>query len=211
MNTFFLVKWPTLYFYAVLFFCFIPVTVATEIPVYELKQVLIQPPVLLSDFQLVDQNEQVFDKKRLENKWTFLFFGYTHCPDVCPMTLTEMNDMFQTLSITPEYQADTQLVFVSVDPFQDNPKELKEYLDYFTSPIIGAVAPVELLEVLTRQLNANHRRLIVQDSETREKKYVVEHDASIYLIDPETSVRIRFPPPHDSSQLARIYIQFRDQ
>ena len=175
-----------------------------------LNDLLVTPPVTLKQFELADHNKKRFDKSRLEGKWTFLFFGYTHCPDVCPTTLTELDTVYSNLSALPELQQDTQIVFVSVDPYRDNAESIKQYLDYFPSPVLGVVSAVDKLEILTNQIGVKHRRLIGINEETGEKKLFVEHSAAILLIDPTARLVASFPPPHDSLQISRLYMQIRE-
>jgi protein SCO1/2 len=174
-----------------------------------LKYVLLPNPTGLKPFHLTDQGNKSFGLEELKGKWTFMYFGYTSCPDVCPMTTDELNIVAKYLTSEAEYQGDTQFVFVSVDPYRDTPELLKKFTSYFNFKLLGAVAPVETLNQLTDQLGVFHRRLIVQDKETNQKEYAVEHSSDIYLIDPEGKPVAKFTAPHYGKEISKLYIKIR--
>ena len=174
-----------------------------------LKYALLPKPTGLKPFQLSDENNKSFGLQELKGKWTFMYFGYTSCPDVCPMTTDELNIVAQKLAAEPGYQKDTQFVFVSVDPYRDTPELMKKFTGYYDFKLIGAVAPVEKLNVLTEQLGVFHRRLIVKDRETQQQEYAVEHSSDIYLIDPEGKPVAKFTAPHYGKEIEKLYAKIR--
>ena len=90
--------------------------------------VRVQPPRALADFQLVDGDNQAFTRMRLQGQWSLLFFGYTHCPDVCPFTMSELAKLTPLLQHAEDPAARTvQVVFISVDPARDDPGLLKNF------------------------------------------------------------------------------------
>lgn len=174
-----------------------------------LNYVLLPKPTGLKPFRLTDQSNKAFGLKELKGKWTFMYFGYTSCPDVCPMTTDELNLVANKLAAEPTYKQDTQFVFVSVDPYRDTPELLKQFTSYFNFNLLGLVAPVETLNHLTDQLGVFHRRLIVQDRETKQQEYAVEHSADIYLIDPDGRPVAKFSSPHYGKEIAQLYVKIR--
>lgn len=176
---------------------------------FALHRVLLPQPTGLKPFRLTDQNNKPFGLDELKGKWTFMYFGYTSCPDVCPMTTDELRIVATKLAAEPAYKKDTQFVFVSVDPRRDSPEVLKLFTSYFDFDLLGLVAPVKKINVLTDQLNVFHRRLIVQDRETKQKEYAVEHSADIYLIDPETRPVAKFTVPHYGKEIEQLYVKIR--
>ena len=175
-----------------------------------LKYSLLSKPLPLKPFQLSDQNNKPFGLEALKGKWTFIYFGYTSCPDVCPTTIDELNLVSKKLASDHRYDKDTQFVFVSVDPYRDTPDALKKFTAYFEFNLLGAVAPVEDLNILTDQLGVMHRRLIVQDRETKQQEYAVEHSSEIYLIDPQGSAMAKFSPPHYGNEIKKLYVKIRE-
>ncbi|WP_455212177.1 SCO family protein [Kaarinaea lacus] len=174
-----------------------------------LNYVLLPKPTGLKPFQLTDQSNKIFGLDELKDKWTFIYFGYTSCPDVCPMTTDELNIVAKKIAAEPAYLRDTQFVFVSVDPYRDTPELLKKFTGYFDFNLLGVVAPVEVLNQLTEQLGVFHRRLIVQDRETKQQEYAVEHSADIYLIDPQGRPVAKFSSPHYGKEIAQLYMKIR--
>jgi protein SCO1/2 len=176
---------------------------------HALKYALLPKPTRLKPFMLVDQDNKPFGLDQLKGKWTFMYFGYTSCPDICPMTTDELNIVANKLAAEPDYKKDTQFTFVSVDPHRDTPELMKKFTSYFDFDLIGLVAPVKELNVLTDQLGVFHRRLIVQDRETKQKEYAVEHSSDIYLIDPQGKFVAKFTSPHYGKEIKQIYVKIR--
>ena len=142
---------------------------------------VLEPASPLPEFRLYDQNNQVFDRTRLQCKWSYVFFGYTHCPDICPTTLVVLRDVQK---IAGGKERDIQYVFISVDPERDNAATLKRYLPYFHPEFIGATGGQGELMRLTRALGAYY-----ESGEARNGSYEVHHSAAIFLIDPEARLR----------------------
>jgi protein SCO1/2 len=156
----------------------------------------------LQDFQLRDQDNQAFTRERFMGRWSLLFFGYTHCPDVCPLTLAEAKGFYRSLQGTP-YQADTQVVFVSVDPKRDTPEVLKRYVGYFDPAFIGVSGTRTQLDLLTRPLGIYYAYQGDGDD------YVVDHSAVMVLIGPQATLRAVFSAPHTAKVLTSDYLAIR--
>ena len=146
----------------------------------------------LPDFTLIDQAGKPFGKERLIGHWTFLFFGYTHCPDVCPNTLATLNQVVRNVDKEPGAER-PQVLFVSVDPQRDSPARLAEYVQYFNAGFIGATGDAHLLEQLAGSLGIAYARRPPSGSDPSD--YVVDHGASVLLIGPYASLRAVFSPP----------------
>lgn len=158
----------------------------------------IDPPQVIGDFQLTDGDHQPFTRTRLLEKWSLVFFGYTHCPDVCPATMSELAKVYQLLAPQPAGAQALQVIFISVDPARDTPALLKNYVRYFNSQFIAATGTLEQLNALTAPLGVRHRRLTEQGAE-----YPVEHSADVWLIDPRGRLYARLPAPHYGEDIAR--------
>ncbi len=129
-------------------------TKPTERPA-DLEGVLRPDFKVLQPFKLTDHNNTVFDENRLQNKWNFVFFGYTSCPDVCPTTLFVLNSIHKLLSDeTGNAPDDIQVVFISVDPARDTPEKLAEYVTYFNKDFISATADKTEIDNLAKQFGA---------------------------------------------------------
>jgi protein SCO1/2 len=166
-----------------------------------LDRILLDPPRSLTPFSLVAGDNNPFTLEQLKGKWTFLFFGYTSCPDVCPTTLTEMATMSKLLAKSTEPNT-IQFVFISVDPERDTPDHLKNYVAYFNKTFTGATGTIDQLNTLTRQIDIKHRRLKEQGND-----YLVEHSADILLFNPQAKLFARFPAPHYSEEISTLFTE----
>lgn len=162
-------------------------------------------PKQLQSFTTVDGNGKGFGLDQLLGKWSFLFFGYTHCPDVCPVTLGMFNQIFKQLDETGKTGPE-QMIFVSVDPARDTPQRLKEYVNYFNSNIIGLGGTDAQVKSLTSQLGI----VYIPGEKLPSGEYYVQHSASIFLVDPEGRLVSIFSPPFDAGNIVAHYRQIRD-
>ena len=152
----------------------------------------------LVPFTLIDKNNHPFTNEQLKGRWSYLFFGYTHCPDICPISLQMMT---QTLHILEKSAAKGafQAVFISVDPQRDSPENLKTYVEYFDPGIIGVTGEKTELDRLTRQLGIFYMR--AEDAQDPQQ-YQVDHSAQILVINPEGEFAAVLSPPHKPDIMA---------
>lgn len=153
-------------------------------------------PRPLAPVSLVDQFDQPFTEENLKGKWTLTFIGYTFCPDVCPTTLSELNSIYPSLKAM-EKETPIQVVFMSVDPGRDTPERMKEYVDFFNSEFIGVSGSHPILFPLTRSLGLGY----ALTDPTDDPDYLVNHSASIVVINPEGKAIGRFKPRKEEGQL----------
>lgn len=163
-------------------------------------------PKALAVFSLEDHGQQTFNLDRLKGKWTFLFFGYTHCPDVCPVTLSVLADAEKRLSKAGQSLEDVQVVFVSLDPKRDTQERLQQYVQYFSPGFIGVTGDEEGLSDFTRQLGVVYS---VTDRGANDD-YLVDHTASILLTDPSARLVAVFGFPHDAEAIAHRFMSIRE-
>lgn len=130
----------------------------------------------MTAFELMSGSSK-FTEQDLKEKWSFVFFGYTYCPDVCPTTMAALKEFY--LSLPETMQKDTQVVLISVDPDRDDAERLQEYAQAFHPSFRGATAPHDQLQSFARQFGAVYYK--VGEGEG----YLVDHTAKIFLIDPQ--------------------------
>jgi len=171
----------------------------------ELQAVLRPVPKPLQSFELTDQHRQPFNLERLKGKWSFVFFGYTYCPDICPTTLSTLTGVVKQLQTDPQGLSNIQVVFVSVDPQRDTPDVIKDYLAYFNETFQGVTGTQQDIEALTRQFGAGY----MKESETAPGQYMVSHTSSIFLVDPYGRLMASFSPPHDATTIVGQFRQIR--
>jgi protein SCO1/2 len=153
-------------------------------------------PKAISPFRLTDHNGKPFDLDALKGKWSFVYFGYTYCPDVCPTTLAELSRT-QKLLEGAGLDGGNQYVFVSVDSSRDTPRRLGEYAG-FNPKFLGATGSDEALTGLTRELGVAY----AFPEGKKRKTYAVDHSSIVALFDPDTRLHAVFTPPQKAEEIA---------
>ncbi|MGD8784009.1 MAG: SCO family protein [Thioalkalispiraceae bacterium] len=159
----------------------------------------------LAGIRLTDHNNELFTEESFKGKWSFLFFGFTHCPDVCPTTLLVMKAVWARLPESAKQAPEPQLLFVSVDPDRDTPELMKSYTTFYHPDFLGVTAEHKYLDILTTQVGALYG---YEDGETAET-YTVNHSAQIILIDPQGYFRAVFSPPHNVDEIVKTFTAIR--
>lgn len=154
---------------------------------------LLGTPRPVADFTLTDHHGAPFSNAQLRGRWSLVFAGFTHCPDVCPTTLGLMKVVAQQLG--PRAPA---MVFLSVDPERDTPAVLKPYVEYFGPPIVGVTGARASLDSLCASLGIAY----VKVPGASDAEYTVDHSAALVLVDPQGRVAGYFPPPLKADTLA---------
>jgi protein SCO1/2 len=157
-------------------------------------------PRPLPAFALVDSSGASFGPERLRGRWTFLFFGFTNCPDICPTTLATLAAVRTSLADLPEEQRPSVL-FVSVDPGRDTPEALGRYVAHFDPAFTGATGTREAIEALAAALGV----AVFVGPPDADGNYAVDHSAAVFLLDPEARVAALFGTPHEVDPIARDY------
>lgn len=129
-------------------------------------------------FDLVDHQGRRVTHEEFLGRPTVYFFGFTHCPDVCPTTLFEISAWLQQLDDEAE---ELRIVFVTVDPERDQPEEMARYLQAFDERIVGLTGTPEEVSEMTDNWRVYARKVPLEDSDTED--YTVDHTASVYLMD----------------------------
>jgi protein SCO1/2 len=135
----------------------------------------IGPAAIGGSFSLIDQNGQPFSDKDLKGKSFVVFFGFTHCPDVCPTTLFEISEVLRNLGA----QADqTAALFISVDPERDTPAAMKDYLANFDPHIRGLTGDAAALDAVAKAYRVYYKKVPLEGGD-----YTMDHTAIVYLMD----------------------------
>ncbi len=170
-----------------------------EPPVLE-RATLFEAPRPLAEFALVDQAGKTFGRERLRGQWTFLFFGFVNCPDVCPMTLATLAEVRRIAGDLPPGER-PHVVLVSVDPARDSPEVLARYVAHFDPAFTGTTGDAAAIEAFTRHLGV----AVVVGPPADDGSYTVDHTAAMFLIDPAARLSALFGTPHDAGTIARDY------
>ena len=165
----------------------------------ELRAILWPEPIPIADFQLLDQRERPFGPAQLQGRWTFLFFGYLQCPDVCPTAMQILRDYRKAL-VAAQPGLEHQVVFVSVDPEYDAPPQIAAYLEFFDPEFIGLSGPEEALAGLAGPLAIKYYKHV--DAQGRRS---IDHTSSIMIVDPQGRVLGAFPPPQRPERMLELF------
>lgn len=154
----------------------------------------LNPPRQIAPFALTDANGQPFTPARLADQWTLVFAGFTHCPDVCPTTLTLLKQVTQQLQAQNK---PLQVVFLSVDPERDRPEALKTYVEYFNPDFIGVTAQEPALMDFARGLGMVYAK--VEGKSPGE--YSMDHSTAMVLINPKGQIEAYITAPHQAAAI----------
>ena len=155
---------------------------------------------------LTDHEGERWTNAALEGQWQFLFFGFTHCPDVCPLTLATLAGTLDRIEQSGT-EVMPEVVFVSVDPRRDDPAAMQSYLGHFHDDFVGVTGERSEIDRLTGALGISYR---IHEPDSH-GDYAVDHSAAILLIDPRGRLRALWQPPHGREVLADEFRQIRQQ
>ena len=160
-------------------------------------------PDMSSVFEKVsfyDKNNQITKFNGHENKVLLVFFGYTHCPDVCPTTVLDMARVMKGLG---DESSQVLPMFISVDYDRDDYKKVREYVDFFDSRIAALTSDKENIDALTKFFKTKYEFV-----DPKNKGYIVEHSSNIYILDKKLQVKKIIPNGIPSTEITRIVKKF---
>ncbi len=161
-------------------------------------------PILPSPFKFQDKHNESVDNGVFLGHWNILFFGYTYCPDICPMALINMRNLFS--SLTAKEQKEYQVWLVSVDPERDTPKVLNEYLNYFNPAFNGLTGNPQALQHFASELHVFYAK----EKGSNGAHYLMNHSANLVLVDPQGRYRGFISPPHKPERVKAILQAFQN-
>lgn len=151
----------------------------------KLEDYEVGPYDLGGDFSLTNQQGGQTSLKDFRGRVVLIFFGYSHCPDVCPLTLTEMGRLNKRLGPAAKR---VQVVFITVDPARDTPQRLKSYLAHFDSGIIGLTGPESEIRAIAARYQARFTRRPAKSH----SGYSMDHTGFVYMLDGQGKTRYLF-------------------
>ena len=157
----------------------------------------LSPRRALPDFSLIDQSGHAFGPRELRGRWSFLYFGYTNCPDACPTTLTTLAALEKRLRASGA-AVRPRVVFVSVDAKRDTPAQLAKYVSYFDPEFVGVTAASQpAIEDLARKLGI----AVYLSPPSADGSYLVDHSAAILVVDPAGKIAAILTGPFSAGAL----------
>ena len=150
-------------------------------------------PRTVADFQLTDSQGHPFTTHDLQGKPSLVFFGFTHCPDVCPTTLAKLAQVKKAAPI-----AGLQVVFVTVDPQRDTPTAVGTYAHSFDPAFIGVTGDEAGIEKVTKAFGVAALRVDLPGGD-----YTMDHSAAVFLVNSRAQIVGIFTPPFDTRRFAQ--------
>ena len=162
---------------------------------YSFHGTVIDPPLPVTDFSLQTANEEVFRLSEQKGKVVLLFFGYTSCPDVCPVTLATFKQVNDNLG---EDAQKVRFVMITADPDRDTPDKVAEYAARFNPEFIGLSGDMTALASIWKELGVFVEK---QESDSA-AGYLVSHTASVYVLNQSGSLFMTFPYGTTATEIA---------
>ena len=159
---------------------------------------LLDTPRNFGESALTDHNGRTFTRKNLEGRWTLVFFGFTYCPDICPTTMSFLNQLMGQLQGTEA--EDTQVVMVTVDPARDTVDQLAGYVPFFNPGFLGVTGEFLDIHRFATALNTPFRKVPGQGED-----YLVDHGSNVILINPRGDYHGFFKAPLDLAKMKATY------
>lgn len=179
----------------------IVILLAVGVAFYGLQDPAEQLPVntrLGGDFQLIDQHGKTFDSSSLRGQVVLMFFGFTHCPDICPATMARVSQAWKILADEGDGD-EVAVVFVTFDPARDTPEHLRKYLTFFGDNVIGLTGS----EAQIRQVAEQYGVIYLQEAGDDAGDYGFSHSDFVYLLDDEGRVRALYKSDVDIDLLVK--------
>ena len=159
---------------------------------------LLNTPRNFGELALVDHHGEPFTRDNFLGKWTLVFFGFTYCPDVCPTTMSFLNQLMGQLEGTEA--EDTQVVMVTVDPARDTVEQLAGYVPFFNPKFLGVTGDFLDIHRFATALNTPFRKVSGEDGD-----YLVDHSSNVILINPRGDYHGFFKAPLDLAKMKLTY------
>ena len=151
---------------------------------------VIQAAAIGGPFRLTDQDGKAFSNQDLRGRTFLVFFGFTHCPEVCPTTLFEISEIMRNLG--PDADR-TAALFVTVDPERDTPEAMKDYMASFDPHVRGLTGDADALATVAKAYRVYYKKVPLDGGD-----YTMDHTAIVYLMDKEG----RFVSPFNMKRTA---------
>jgi protein SCO1/2 len=153
----------------------------------ELDVTPLDPGAGVGRFMLTDHLGRLVTNQDMQGKFQILYFGYTFCPDICPTSLSVLS---QTLQLLGDKAGLIQPWFITIDPARDNIEAMRKYVTYFDPSLIGLTGPQVMIDRLADSLKVKYEKVLEQGKP--EDMYVMDHSASLYLLDPQGRYLTKF-------------------
>ncbi len=178
----------------IIFFVILPQKRIYDANHVDIKGIYLIKPLPTPNFTLTTNRGQTLTQNNLKGRWSFLFFGFTQCNMVCPITMHALKEAYQTLATLPENQR-PQVIFISIDPENDNINTLNKYVTSFNPNFIGASTSKANTTALEKQF---HITSFKADA-------TISHSADVILINPRAEIQAYFSFPLQPKNVIEAY------
>ena len=182
---------------------------ASHLPTPEISGTLLPIPKPLKPFQLIDHQGQNFEIEHLKGHWSFLFFGYTHCSDICPITLQMFKNIHSKLERKPDAIDNVKFILVSLDPERDSTEHLKQYIQNYHRDFIALTGKPEQIKQFAVQSGIYYMQN-KSEIDSDDKNYLIDHSGAILLLNPNGEIHAIFGAPHDMEKITADFIIIRE-
>jgi protein SCO1 len=145
------------------------------------------------DFKLVDQDGHPVSLSEFRDKVVLIEWGYTNCPDICPITLSKLNKVMEELGVE---SANVQVLFVTVDPNRDTPERLKSYVPFFNKTFLGVTGNLEDIQKTAHDYGVTivkHEEVYGRSEKDHWDKYLMTHTNTVFLVDRDGTLLLTYP------------------
>lgn len=160
---------------------------------------ILESPRTISKFELIDNHGNAFTNENLKDKWTFMFFGYTSCPGICPTILKELVKVYEKLHVD-EGNEKIQVVMVSIDPERDSVERMNNYVTAFNPSFIGLKGTSDQIKSMTKELGIVYLKVVADEADT-DMSFEIDHSGALLLFNPKGELHALFSMPHDSEEI----------
>ena len=136
---------------------------------------------IINSLNLIDHNGGSINSQSFKNRPSLIFFGFTHCPEVCPTTLTTLDEILQDLD---NRIIQTNIVFITLDPERDTQIHLKEYINYFSQNIMAITGSIKDIKKLSKNWGVFYEQISINKDE-----YTLNHTATVFMLDKHGNFR----------------------
>lgn len=167
---------------------------------------MLAEPEVVADFELIRHDSTPFGNPAFKDRWSFLMFGYTFCPDFCPTTLVVFNEVHRLMTQLSGGGRDIQFVVVSVDPERDTVSQLKAYIPHFNAEFIGVTGNSVMIRRLADSIGADYEKHVGSTIDN----YLIDHSTAVYLINPWGRLQGLFAPPQEAADMVKGFQKIRE-
>ena len=173
----------------------------TDSELEQLGAIVFDTPRIINFSNLIDNSGEAFTQDSIHGYWSLFYFGYTFCPDICPASLGELNQVEEYIATHNSQRAEKiKYIIVTVDPRRDNADKLNKYDKFYNDRFIGVTGPIKNIHNLTVQMNVPYTPVI----DPEDDYYLVDHGANLALTDPNGNYVGIIKPPFNGKNVLEL-------